>query len=101
MTTTPTAAEMLRDVPDRWADPPSHMIGKLPKGGAQLDYMGHADITLAFGTEFISAHTGSDGQLVEGDPQAVRTVTDVWTFSRDTRARDPNWHLVATSGDLP
>jgi predicted lipid-binding transport protein (Tim44 family) len=28
-------------------------------------------------------------------------VTDVWTFSRDTRARDPNWTLVATSGDLP
>jgi predicted lipid-binding transport protein (Tim44 family) len=23
-------------------------------------------------------------------------VTDVWTFSRDLRSRDPNWQLVAT-----
>jgi predicted lipid-binding transport protein (Tim44 family) len=60
-----------------------------------------AEITLAFGTEFISAHTSRDGQLVEGDPKVVRTVTDVWTFSRDTRSRDPNWSLIATSGDLP
>jgi predicted lipid-binding transport protein (Tim44 family) len=60
-----------------------------------------AEITVAFGAQFISATTDGSGQLVEGDAKAVRDVTDVWTFSRDTRARDPNWTLVATSGDLP
>jgi predicted lipid-binding transport protein (Tim44 family) len=30
----------------------------------------------------------------------VRDVTDVWTFSRDTKTRDPNWTLVATSGEI-
>ncbi|MBV8979032.1 MAG: Tim44 domain-containing protein [Alphaproteobacteria bacterium] len=49
-----------------------------------------ADITVAFGAQFVAAVGG-----------AMRDVTDVWTFSRDTRARDPNWCLVATSGDLP
>jgi predicted lipid-binding transport protein (Tim44 family) len=60
-----------------------------------------AEITLAIGAQFISATSDASGTVVEGDPKSVRDVTDVWTFSRDTRARDPNWMLIATSGDLP
>jgi predicted lipid-binding transport protein (Tim44 family) len=60
-----------------------------------------AEITVAFGAQFISATLNSLGAVVEGDAKSVRDVTDVWTFSRDTRARDPNWMLVATSGELP
>ena len=60
-----------------------------------------AEITVAFGAQFISATSDTAGKIVEGDAHAVRDVTDVWTFSRDTRARDPNWTLTATSGDLP
>lgn len=60
-----------------------------------------ADVTVAFGAQFISATTDKDGNTVEGDHKTVRDVTDVWTFARDVRARDPNWTLVATSGDLP
>jgi predicted lipid-binding transport protein (Tim44 family) len=60
-----------------------------------------AEITLAFGAQFISATSDANGAIVEGDAKSVRDVTDVWTFSRDTRARDPNWTLIATSGDLP
>jgi predicted lipid-binding transport protein (Tim44 family) len=29
------------------------------------------------------------------------TVTDVWTFERNLDSSDPNWILVATSGELP
>ena len=36
------------------------------------------------------------GNVISGDPSAVTAVTDLWTFQRDTRARDPNWMLVAT-----
>jgi len=60
-----------------------------------------AEITVAFGAQFISATSNEAGAVVEGSPTSVRDVTDVWTFSRDSRARDPNWTLVATSGDLP
>jgi predicted lipid-binding transport protein (Tim44 family) len=60
-----------------------------------------AEITVAFGAQFISATSDAGGQVVEGDAKSVRDVTDVWTFSRDARARDPNWMLVTTSGDLP
>ena len=60
-----------------------------------------AEITVAIGAQFISATHGADGQVVEGDTKSVRDVTDVWTFTRDVRARDPNWLLVATSGGMP
>jgi predicted lipid-binding transport protein (Tim44 family) len=60
-----------------------------------------AEITVAFGVQFISATSDAQGAVIAGDAKAVRDVTDVWTFARDSRARDPNWMLVATSGDLP
>ncbi len=59
-----------------------------------------AEVTVAFGAQFISAVMSALGAVVEGSPTTVRDVTDVWTFSRDTRARDPNWTLVATSGEI-
>jgi predicted lipid-binding transport protein (Tim44 family) len=59
-----------------------------------------AEVTVAFGAQFISAVLSAQGAVVEGSPTTVRDVTDVWTFSRDTRARDPNWTLVATSGEI-
>ena len=37
------------------------------------------------------------GTIIDGDPKAAETVSDVWTFARDTRARDPNWQLVETA----
>lgn len=43
-----------------------------------------AEITVAFNAQF-----------------ATGPVTDVWTFSRNLDSSDPNWTLVATSGELP
>jgi predicted lipid-binding transport protein (Tim44 family) len=59
------------------------------------------EITVAFTTQFISATTDASGKVIDGDIKTVRDVSDVWTFARDLRARDPNWTLIATSGDLP
>jgi predicted lipid-binding transport protein (Tim44 family) len=57
-----------------------------------------AEITVSFAAKYISTTSKEDGAVVEGDPKNVRDVTDVWTFARDTGARDPNWTLIATSG---
>ncbi|HUO90048.1 MAG TPA: Tim44/TimA family putative adaptor protein [Rhizomicrobium sp.] len=59
-----------------------------------------AEVTVAIGAQFISATTDAEGRVIEGDTKGVRDVTDVWTFTRDVRARDPNWLLVATSGGM-
>ncbi|HYE00009.1 MAG TPA: Tim44/TimA family putative adaptor protein [Alphaproteobacteria bacterium] len=37
-----------------------------------------------------------DGAVVAGDPEALREVEEVWTFSRNTRSTDPNWQLTET-----
>jgi predicted lipid-binding transport protein (Tim44 family) len=58
-----------------------------------------AEITLAFGAQLISATTNAEGTVIDGDAKSVRDVTDVWTFARDVRVHDPNWALVATSGE--
>lgn len=55
-----------------------------------------AHITLRIVSELISATRDSAGTVVDGDPETVAEVKDVWTFARDTRSRDPNWRLVAT-----
>jgi predicted lipid-binding transport protein (Tim44 family) len=55
-----------------------------------------AQITVRFHSKLITATRGRDGKLVDGDPDKVADVTDIWTFSRDTRSQDPNWQLIAT-----
>ncbi|HLJ64267.1 MAG TPA: Tim44/TimA family putative adaptor protein [Stellaceae bacterium] len=42
---------------------------------------------------------GPEGQSLEGDPNQINEKTDLWTFSRGVRARDPNWTLVATHAE--
>jgi predicted lipid-binding transport protein (Tim44 family) len=47
-----------------------------------------AEVTVAFRAQFL-----------KGEVQ--RDVGDVWSFARRVSASDPNWALVATSGDQP
>ncbi|MFN7027600.1 MAG: Tim44/TimA family putative adaptor protein [Pseudorhizobium sp.] len=53
-------------------------------------------ITVRIVSQLISATFDKDGILVDGDQENVADVTDIWTFARDARSRDPNWKLVAT-----
>ncbi|MFN3076090.1 MAG: Tim44/TimA family putative adaptor protein [Alphaproteobacteria bacterium] len=55
-----------------------------------------ARVTVRYLSEQINVLRDAAGAVVEGDPNYVAKVIDVWTFSRDTRAQDPNWLLVAT-----
>ena len=55
-----------------------------------------AQITVNFVSQLISATRDSSGAVIAGDPQRIRDVTDIWTFARDTKSRDPNWRLIAT-----
>ena len=55
-----------------------------------------AFVTVRFVTQQINVTRDADDNVVGGDPSYVATVTDLWTFERDTRSRSPNWKLVAT-----
>jgi predicted lipid-binding transport protein (Tim44 family) len=56
-------------------------------------------ITIRIVSQLISATYDKADVLVEGDPENVAEVNDLWTFARDTRSRDPNWKLVATESE--
>jgi predicted lipid-binding transport protein (Tim44 family) len=58
-----------------------------------------ANLTLRIASEIITATIGKDGAVIDGDPETVTEVTDVWTFARDLKSRDPNWKLAATEAD--
>lgn len=60
---------------------------------------GEAHVTLRIVSELISATRDGAGTIIDGDPETVAEVKDVWTFARDTRSRDPNWKLVATEAE--
>ena len=55
-----------------------------------------AQITLRFVSQLVSVTHDRTGAVIEGSPDKVTEVTDVWTFARDLSSRDPNWKLVAT-----
>ena len=61
---------------------------------------GIASITVRFVSQLISATRDKAGAIISGDPQRIKEVTDIWTFSRDissAKARaNPNWRLIAT-----
>lgn len=52
--------------------------------------------TVKFVSEQINVTRDSQDAVVEGDDSRVTDVTDIWTFARNTRSRDPNWTLVET-----
>jgi predicted lipid-binding transport protein (Tim44 family) len=56
----------------------------------------NAHVTVKFVSEQVNVTRDENGDVVEGDPNAVLTVTDFWTFARDTKNTDPNWFLIAT-----
>ena len=55
-----------------------------------------AQITVRFLSKLISVTRDRAGAVIDGSPEKVTDVTDVWTFARDVSSRDPNWKLIAT-----
>lgn len=53
-------------------------------------------VTVRFVSEQVNVTRDAEGAAIDGDPGQVSEVTDLWTFARNTRSRDPNWKLVET-----
>jgi len=55
-----------------------------------------AFVTIKFVSDQINVTRNASGEAIEGDQSVVEEITDIWTFARNTRSKDPNWKLVAT-----
>lgn len=59
-----------------------------------------AFITIRFKADETYALSDSSGKTIAGHPDRVVTMTDVWTFSRDTKSSDPRWFVSETRDDV-
>jgi len=56
-----------------------------------------AEITIRFVSEIVAATKDRYGKIIEGNATDTIKVTDLWTFARHLKSKDPNWVLVATA----
>lgn len=54
------------------------------------------ELKVRFVGELTSVVRDAAGDIVEGDPNAIKRQKDIWTFARIMGSDDPNWQLVAT-----
>ncbi len=55
-----------------------------------------AVVTVKIVSDQMNVTRNAAGAIIDGDPARWLEVTDIWTFARNTRSRDPNWSLVET-----
>ena len=56
----------------------------------------NARITVSFESQLVSVTRDRSGEVIDGNPDKVTDLNDVWTFTRELGSRDPNWKLAAT-----
>ena len=54
-------------------------------------------VTVNFVSEIITCVKDKNNKVVEGNPDVIKTVNDVWQFSKNMWSQDPTWYLVDTS----
>ena len=54
-------------------------------------------VTVNFVCEIITCVKDKNNQIIEGNPDTIKTVNDVWKFSKNMWSQDPTWYLVDTS----
>lgn len=59
-----------------------------------------AVITVRFIASEVTLTKDKDGEIIAGNPDKSVHMRDIWTFSRDTKSRDPRWFVIETRGDF-
>ena len=54
-------------------------------------------VTVNFVSEIITCVKDKNNQIIEGNPDIIKTANDVWKFTKNMWSQDPTWYLVETS----
>ena len=54
-------------------------------------------VSVNFVSEIITCVKDKNNNVIEGNPDTIKTVYDVWKFSKNMWSHDPTWYLVDTS----
>ncbi|WP_119302377.1 Tim44/TimA family putative adaptor protein [Dongia deserti] len=77
------------------------VVGILSADIAAAELKGdEAQVAVKFVSQQINVTKDQEGRIIDGDPSEVANITDIWTFARSIKSRDPNWVLVATESPL-
>jgi len=49
--------------------------------------------TVRFVAEVISVKKDKDDKIIEGNPDKIKFVTDIWKFTKNIKKNSPNWYL--------
>ena len=52
--------------------------------------------TVDFVSEIITCKKDKNNKVIEGNPDIIKTVNDIWKFSKNMWSNNPNWYLVET-----
>lgn len=55
---------------------------------------GMAIIRVLYEADIASALRDADGELVEGDPDMLASISEYWTYEREVGSSDPTWRLA-------
>ena len=50
--------------------------------------------TVKFVSDIISVKKDKSNNVIEGNPDRIKTVTDQWKFSKKASSDSPNWYLA-------
>ena len=70
-------------------------LGRLRRAaiqGSQLEGK-TAQISVLYEADLTSALMNEDGEVVQGDPDILSSISEIWTFKRDLKSSDVNWQL--------
>jgi len=52
--------------------------------------------TVDFVSEIITCKKDKNNKVIEGNPDIIKIVNDIWKFSKNMWSNNPNWYLVET-----
>jgi len=60
---------------------------------AKLDKKGNCEISLEFKSQQVQTTKNKKGDVIEGDDNLILSISEIWTFSKNIKSKDPNWIL--------
>ncbi len=54
-------------------------------------------VSVNFVSEIITCVKDKNNKIIQGNPDVIKTVNDVWKFSKNMWSQDPTWYLVETA----
>ena len=54
-------------------------------------------VSVNFVSEIITCVKDKNNQVIEGNADTIKTVNDIWSFSKNMWSQNPTWYLVDTS----